>query len=377
MDETLLRLLLFLCLIPLTRSSSGWLLELVYRSAGVDEKDVYTYRFGVRHRKRPYGYVTNWLVSTSPNSKKTGWLLLLYLLCTIPAVLGFNLSIFGLFLPILDWPLGYAGVALGVLCAACAGANLVYLLCTGRKVPRPGRALLKGVLLVVLSAAMLAAMVLFVYQMATVSKLQVNAGQVQEILVSNGLVPKEEEAHSSLNQGLIARDGTFLFQFFDMKTKSAAEELYQQGLAMLLESSKQMQGKRRRQGQTTTTAFIRFVRPGFAAQPSRSAPRRCTPAAPGRTHSGWNKFSRQCIICRKKARCRMFCTVPFRFYCSACRSSRCAFSPRICLFRRSLTGRFSINATDTAGSSHGQSLPSRTWSAGWFLITRTACAGSM
>ncbi len=243
MDETLLRLLLFLCLIPLTRSSSGWLLELVYRSAGVDEKDVYTYRFGVRHRKRPYGYVTNWLVSTSPNSKKTGWLLLLYLLCTIPAVLGFNLSIFGLFLPILDWPLGYAGVALGVLCAACAGANLVYLLCTGRKVPRPGRALLKGVLLVVLSAAMLAAMVLFVYQMATVSKLQVNAGQVQEILVSNGLVPKEEEAHSSLNQGLIARDGTFLFQFFDMKTKSAAEELYQQGLAMLLESSKQMQGK--------------------------------------------------------------------------------------------------------------------------------------
>ncbi len=88
------------------------------------KKDVYTYRFGVRHRKRPYGYVTNWLVSTSPNSKKTGWLLLLYLLCTIPAVLGFNLSIFGLFLPILDWPLGYAGVALGRCAPPVQGRTL-------------------------------------------------------------------------------------------------------------------------------------------------------------------------------------------------------------------------------------------------------------
>lgn len=106
MDQSLIRVLSFALLIPLSNWGSQRLFERVCRSAATSPDRVLAQRRAVHSHLHPHRWVLGWLIGHSPEPSKTRRLLFLYQLCTVSPVLFLNLSIFSFFTFVLDRFLG-------------------------------------------------------------------------------------------------------------------------------------------------------------------------------------------------------------------------------------------------------------------------------
>ncbi|MBU5420926.1 hypothetical protein KQI11_12445 [Acetanaerobacterium sp. MSJ-12] len=231
MDQSLIRVLSFALLIPLSNWGSQWLFERVCRSAATSPDRVLAQRRAVHSHLHPHRWVLGWLIGHSPEPSKTRRLLFLYQLCTVSPVLCLNLSIFSFFTFVLDRFLGYAGIAVAAVTAVTTAVNLFFTARseTLREEGGRRRAIASEVGKFALTLSLLGLMVWLPLQAAKLPTRPASSAQVQEALLAQGYTPvpldsnylaerpQIEDAVLSTCNGL-----RFEFYLFDGKATAAA-----------------------------------------------------------------------------------------------------------------------------------------------------------
>ncbi len=123
-EKAILYAIFFLFMIIMNRFLSGRLLREIYDSAGLTLEDIYKKRLELRHRKHASRYLSKWVLSVSPNPKRTGKLFKVYYLLTMPSVICLGVSVTGIFTHIFDRFLDFATMVVLALLISSAFASI-------------------------------------------------------------------------------------------------------------------------------------------------------------------------------------------------------------------------------------------------------------
>ena len=123
-EKAISRLIFFFFMMPMNWLACRWLWGIVCKTAGVTKQEVREYRKKTSHSIKPSRKIYPWLLNKSNNSKKFKRIFAVYVVCSSPSLILFNLSLLGFMTSAFDTVLDYAGLAtIGiVISVAFAGA---------------------------------------------------------------------------------------------------------------------------------------------------------------------------------------------------------------------------------------------------------------
>ena len=131
--DALLYIALSAFLLIIGKLTGRYILEKVYASAGVTQRNVLAYRSSVAGSPATARRLTAWLLRTSPSPGKTRRLLAEYHLAVIPGLAAVDFSLTALFLKVLTPALLYVFAVFGAITLLCAAFALADSIKTRRR----------------------------------------------------------------------------------------------------------------------------------------------------------------------------------------------------------------------------------------------------